>query len=105
MGIHELISKILERPELYLGRGSVQRSYAFLGGYLTAIYPQDADFDHDFNVYVAERYKIKSSHNWASIIEFYSTCERQEMILFRENYEDFMRSRIGRTGDGPLPGE
>ena len=92
-GIHELISEILVRPELYLGRPSVQRLYAFLGGYLTAICPQDADFNHDFNVFVAERYSIETSHNWASIIEFYSTCERNEMELFRENYENYLMSK------------
>ena len=91
--LHDLIKTIAKRPEIYLGRPSVQRLYAFIGGYL---YQNDAANDHcldGFTEYVAERFGIRSDHNWASIIEFFSGSEKDEFALFMKLFEDFTSDR------------
>lgn len=87
--LYDLIERILETPESFLGRCSVQRLYAFIGGYLEG-HPMAEDHCLDgFHDYVLNRYGQNTTHNWASVIEFYSGSERSEMELFQKHFEAF----------------
>lgn len=91
--LYNMIVTVLERPELYIGRCSVQRLYAFINGYL---YENDEANDHcldGFNEFVAQKYNIASDHNWASIIEFFSCDGKEEMKLFKKLFEEFVREQ------------
>ena len=83
-----VIDIVTNFPELYIGKPSLERLYAFIGGYL--FQNEEAD-DHcldGFNEYVARKYRIQSDHNWASIIQFFSSNEEEAfqkfIILFNE---------------------
>lgn len=102
--LYHLIIKILERPEIYIGKPSIQRLYAFINGYL---HQNELANDHcldGFNEYIAAHYRIDSDHNWASIIEFYSNTDQNQIDLFKKHFENFTRTRgqgdCSKTGDG-----
>ena len=87
--LHELIVKVSKHPELYLGKPSLERLYAFIGGFLY----QNANANYKcldgFNQYIADIYDIKSDHNWASIIQFYSSTEEDAFSAFVKHFNDF----------------
>lgn len=89
----ELIRLILKRPEIYLGKPSVQRLYAYIGGFL---HQNEKANDHcldGFNEYIASYYMITSDHNWADIIEFFSNSDQEEIMLFKKHFDDFINSK------------
>ena len=91
--LHDLIKTIAKRPEIYLGRPSVQRLYAFIGGYLYGNPTADDHCLDGFNEFVAQRFGIRSDHNWADIIEFFSDSEKDEFALFMKLFEEFTAQR------------
>lgn len=87
--LYELIIEIIDKPELYLGRCSIQRLYAYIGGYL---HQNNAADDHTldgFNEYIASYYNIVSDHNWADIIQFFSNSGHEEIELFKRHFKLF----------------
>lgn len=97
--LYDVITTVIEKPELYIGKRSVQRLYAFIGGFLHGNELADDHCLDGFNEYIATRYNIKSSHNWACIIEFFSDCNGDEIALFREHFLAFCRDKRD-MGDG-----
>ena len=101
LSLIELIRIIVKHPEIYLGKPSVQRLYAYIGGFL---HQNEEANDHcldGFNEYIASYYRITSDHNWADIIEFFSNCDQEEISLFRKHFDDFMNSKnLTGQGDG-----
>lgn len=91
--LHDLITAIINRPELYLGKSSIQRMYAYIGGFLHQNNDVDDHCLEGFNEYVAARYKINSDHNWADIIEFFSINNQDEIIIFKQLFDDFTQKR------------
>lgn len=89
--LNELIYTIAQRPELYLGKPSVQRLYAYIGGFLHRNDVEDSSCLDGFTEYIASIYHIKSSHNWASILDFFSTNEAEGFSLFMKHYEDYQK--------------
>ena len=88
--LQDLITDISKRPEIYLGKPSVERLYAFISGYL---YQNENIEDHcleGFNQYVAELYGIKTNHNWASIIPFFSNSEEEAFATFVKLFHSFI---------------
>lgn len=91
--LKEVILAIIERPQIYIGKLSVQRLYAFIGGYL---FQNEQVNDHcldGFNEYVANRFSIHTSQNWASIIEFFSMSDQEEFDLFVECFNEFIKKK------------
>jgi hypothetical protein len=85
----KLLEEIEERPAMFLGRSSVFTLDAFLGGVgwnRTEI--QDFDVLWKFEEWIINKFNIKTSHGWASIIYFYSAHELDSLnnffILFKE---------------------
>ena len=87
--LYQLINKITDFPEIYIGKPSLERLYAFIGGYL---HQNEAVNDHcldGFDAYVANKYGITSAHNWASIILFFSNNENEAFERFIELFNEF----------------
>lgn len=87
--LSDLIAKILKRPELYIGRCSVQRLYAFLDGFL---FENETANDHcldGFDQYVAIRHSGTSGHNWADVIELFSSTNYDEIVAFKKHFEKY----------------
>ena len=87
--LYTVIREIVDFPEIYIGKKSLERLYAFIGGYLHHNTTIDASCLEGFNEYVAEKYRIKTSHNWASIIDFFSNNEDAAFDTFIELFEAF----------------
>lgn len=87
--LFDLIQIILEKPELYIGKRSIQRLYAFIGGYLYGNNEADDHCLEGFNEFVADYYKIESDNNWASIIELFSSSSQDEIDMFKELFDKF----------------
>ena len=86
--LKSVIKTIISFPEIYLGKPSLDRLYAFICGYL---HLNDEADDHcldGFNEYVSAKYRINTDHNWASIISFFSSSEQEAfenfIVLFNE---------------------
>lgn len=89
--LHELIVEVSKRPELYLGKPSLERLYAFIGGFLYQNTNANFKCLNGFNQYIADIYDVKSEHNWASIIQFYSSTEEKAFSAFVKHFNDFTR--------------
>lgn len=79
--LHEMIEKVAAFPELYLGKSSLERFYAYIGSFL---HQNEEANDHcldGFNDFVSEKYSINSDHNWASIIQFFSTAKPKYLMI------------------------
>ena len=88
-----VINEVTSFPELHLGKPSLERLYAFIGGYLH--HNEDAD-DHcmdGFNEYVAERTGVHTSHNWSSIIPFVSASEGEAFNTFIRLFKEFQKRK------------
>ena len=87
--LYDLIVRLLEKTETFLGRCSVQRLYAFIEGYLEG-HPMAEDHCLDgFDEYLARYYHIAPAHNWADTIVFFSENEAAEMELFRKHFLEY----------------
>ena len=87
--LYQLINKITNLPEIYIGKPSLERLYAFIGGYL---HQNEAANDHcldGFNEYIARKLGISSAHIWASIIQFFSNNESEAFEKFIELFDEF----------------
>ena len=87
--LHELITTILKRPELYIGRCLIRRLYAFLNGYL---YENDPVNDHcldGFSEYLAGEFQMSKPYNWADIIVLQAGSEQEELELFQNHFLRF----------------
>jgi hypothetical protein len=93
MKASELLDKVLERPPLYVGRESVALTKAFIDGYGFATYEAgvtDKDPLYDgFQNWIAERFRIKTAHDWASIISFMGSSEAKAFELAKELWKEY----------------
>ena len=92
-GLYNLIKTVTDFPELYIGKPSLERLYAFIGGYL---FQNEIANDHcldGFNEYIAEKYQIRSDRNWSEIIQFFSCDEKYAFNKFIQHFEEFTQKR------------
>jgi len=98
MNVSDIFDEVLSRPEMYVGARSVTRLHAFIQGYWIAKYHYDGsaknDFSRDFTKWIAERFDVKTSHNWASIILFMNGGD--ECLAFDMTKELWGLYRLGR---------
>ena len=91
--LYDVIIRVTNYPEIYLGKPSLERLYAFIGGYLEARPEADDHCLDGFNKFVSEIYSISSDHNWASIIGFFSYSEKDAFDKFKEHFMDYQQTR------------
>jgi hypothetical protein len=94
--LYDLLSKIKEKPALYLGTPSAHNLYMFLLGYKLARHDlgvpqteQELEFQK-FQYWVQKRMKINATVSWDKIISLYSTSERDSFDRFFELFEEFL---------------
>ena len=91
--LQDVILEIIAFPEIYLGKRSVELLYAFLSGFL---YQNNGADDHSldgFTEFVAQKYRMQTDHNWASLICFFSADERDAFDLFIKLYNEFCAAK------------
>jgi hypothetical protein len=93
--LYEMLQRIKQRPGMFLGTCSITRFKSFLDGYMSArqdfglpVTEQEKQFDQ-FQEWIQQRFDIKSSHAWDSIILFHSADERDALNNFFELFEKF----------------
>src|SRR5215204_2826969 len=97
-----LLQGILEKPELVIGEKSITKMWYFLYGYQSAwlsIKGQNSVDDvlfEGFQTWVGKRYRMRMSHNWASVILFmeggseYRAFDRAKQLWYQ--YREEMES-------------
>lgn len=88
--LKSVIEKVTSFPEIYIGKPSLERLYAFIGGYLYCSSEADDHCLDGFNEYVAAKYGINTDHNWSSIIIFFSSTEEEAFITFKELFDEYV---------------
>jgi hypothetical protein len=96
MKISELFVEVLDSPGMFIGNKSITRLSAFIDGYWLAIHRGDKaaedDLTRGFNEWVAKRFRITTSHNWADIILFMSGGnENAAFDMTKELWEEYER--------------
>lgn len=91
MTLKELINQISMRPGMFLGDPTISRLEAFLLGWTHNPDNSAGESLSGFQKWIAERYKVRSSQSWASIIRFYA-CDgpsalKEAFALFNEYFE------------------
>lgn len=87
--LNEVIQEVTAFPEIYIGRPSLERFYAFVAGYL---FQNEEANDHcldGFTNFVSQKYGISSDHNWSSIIQFFSNGEEDAFNLFIKLFAEY----------------
>lgn len=95
--LENMIAKITDFPELYLGKPSVERLFAFLGGFL---YQNDVANDHcldGFTEFVAQKHRLRTDHNWSDIIQFFSNSEQEAFNRFIQYFNEFQKRKTKKT--------
>ncbi len=90
----ELLDVIRKRPGMYIGKRCPIRLHLFLQGWsLGKGTVRDLEVLRGFQMWVARRYNISSSHSWAEIIVFYSECNVEAFKKFYELFDEFNSCR------------
>ena len=93
MEVYQKLQEIRKRPGMYLGRNSLELLKSYMDGYMQAYQDIgsniDLSFFTEFQKYIQEYYNVLTSHNWANIIRFYSTDDRDALELFFVHVDKF----------------
>ncbi|WP_346353353.1 hypothetical protein [Azotosporobacter soli] len=90
-----ILYEIKEKPGMYIGYKSLTALADFLNGYLYAKREDGIkiDFLPGFNAWIAEKYSIKSSHDWSRIISFFHLSQEVAFDKFYEHLEEFLAEK------------
>ncbi|MDY6804086.1 MAG: hypothetical protein SXA11_09810 [Cyanobacteriota bacterium] len=94
--VYDILQKVKNKPNVYLGSPSIMCLQAFLSGYNVAQYQlgeslNTPDCFDGFQEWIQEKLKINSSQSWAKIILFYSADERDALERFFELFDEFVK--------------
>jgi len=89
----ELIRKIEKRPVMYLTSHSINYLRAYLNGVLYGM-PKQVSLDScqvmdAFQVFIQNKYEVRTSQGWHQIILFYSCNEADALDKFFELFGEF----------------
>ncbi|MBO4990056.1 MAG: hypothetical protein J6D37_06960 [Clostridia bacterium] len=91
----KLLYEIKKVPGMYLGKPSLMYLHFYIEGYrhreyeLTNVYPA---FFPGFDEFIHERYGIRSTHGWASIITFFEGTDEKAFYQFYVLLEEFLKN-------------
>jgi len=92
---YDLLQKIKETPGLYLGEASIVLLEAFIVGYSFCEHNNNITVKDDwfagFNEYIAKKYKINTTHNWARIIRFHSGSDSEAFYEFYKEFYEYLK--------------
>lgn len=91
----ELLAAIKQRPAMYLTRRYISCLKSYLDGWGLLAYQHgiavDAHCLAEFQDWIVAKYRINSSHSWASIILFYSQDECDALDNFFKLFEEWQQ--------------
>lgn len=88
-----LLQEIKKCPPLYLGRSSLELLHAFLNGYKHHEEVYQSDCLEGFNEYIQKRYRLRTDHNWASVIRFFSSSDEEAFETFYQDLDAYLESK------------
>lgn len=90
----ELCSRILARPEDFLSNPSLFKIRCFISGYSFAKNDRfpDGEFYLQFSWWVADRFGVKTSHGWGSIISFEAGSEAGAIEMARQLWHEYLQT-------------
>lgn len=98
LDLYDLLSKIKQRPSLYLGKRSLSHLHVFLDGYIFTcrqlgipLTEQEKKFE-EFQSWIEIRFNQVSTQSWSRIILFYSEDEAAALNRFFDLFEEFLKS-------------
>ena len=91
--LEELLKTIESRKSLYLIRCDIFDLYSLLYG----IKLGNPNFEGmellvEFHNWIVKKYKIRTSHSWASILSFYSNGNEKALNLFFKEWKEFLEN-------------
>ncbi len=92
----EILKGIKKRPGMFLGTSSITKLDMLLRGYSlgrkeVGVPPTEPEREFsDFQLWVQEKYGIKTGQSWSKIILFYSIDEHEALQRFFELYEEYL---------------
>jgi hypothetical protein len=91
----ELLSKILARSEDFISNPSLFKIRSFIEGYdfATKGCCPNREFYRGFNFWVAERYFVKTTHDWQSIISFEAGSEAEAIKLAKQLWHEYLETQ------------
>lgn len=98
MNIEDIIIKIKNDPEKYLGKEiSLEKMNYFMNGYLFCLSQNkitlvEGDY-WKFNVFLQKKYNMILSLNNENITRFFSENDEEALNKFFELYEEFIKTR------------
>ena len=102
----ELLSKILARSEDFISNPSLFKIRSFIEGYdfATKGCCPNREFYRGFNFWVAERYLVKTTHDWQSIISFEAGSEAEAIKLAQQLWQEYLEI-ANISGENCFPDE
>jgi hypothetical protein len=96
VGIYNVLEKIKGRPGMYIGKPSITILRHFLVGYVFArselgieLSEEDTDFCENFQLWVQNRYNVRTSNSWANIILLFTRDEKDALNCFFKLLDEF----------------
>lgn len=96
MSLLELLAEIEKRPDMFLGKRSIENLKVFLDGYALAQYHHQVEISDDwkllgrFQEWVQTKYNIQLTQSWANILLFHSPDEYHALDLFFQDFKEFL---------------
>lgn len=89
---HQIVRKIIERPEVYVGRPSLENIACYLNGYLDCAYENGIELENDYNdftTFVWERYD-NYTFAWYKLINLHNSSEAKAFETFKQLVNEFL---------------
>ena len=94
--LYNALTEIRKLPELYIGKQSLERLYAYINGFIDCQqrlgYGYQSCLD-GFQEFIEGKYNLGTDHDWASIISFFGTTDEAAMRTFWNYFDEFMNSK------------
>jgi hypothetical protein len=99
--VYDLLSEIRKCPQMYIGKLSLERLFAYIGGFKHHAMYKDDCLD-GFTQFVANYYDINTDHNWSDYIRFFSATEEEAFHQFYRLFDEYMASKTISGAGGNL---
>lgn len=88
-----LISKIKQRPTMYISKSYISCLKAFLDGWFLKppISERENQLMSDFQDWVERKYHSTTTHSWSDLILFYSDGESDALKTFFTLFDEFIK--------------
>lgn len=91
--IVDLIRTVEKRTTMYIGKNDIYCLQAFIEGWILRNTESISDIEvlNQFQVWIVKKYSINTTQSWASIIAFFAMDYKDEIPLFFDNFNAFIK--------------